>query len=132
MDLFDGVEIWREQPDAPVDATVEAGISIAGQGNARSVLCWRGLGSAWLGRSAAGISQVEDTHRLVQSALQGTGTRASPRELEAHFDTDAFSAHTGLPLSSWCAYFAATQAVKEPFSYNHKTTCKNPPDKPKD
>jgi methylase of polypeptide subunit release factors len=79
MDIFDGVEIWREQPDAAVDATVEAGIAITGQGNARSVLCWRGLGTSWLGRSAADTSQLKDAHRLVQSALQGTGERASPR-----------------------------------------------------
>lgn len=49
---FDGIEIWREQPDEPDAPSSEvAGFRVLGQGNARSVLCWRGTGAAWLGKS---------------------------------------------------------------------------------
>ncbi|KAF2443609.1 S-adenosyl-L-methionine-dependent methyltransferase [Karstenula rhodostoma CBS 690.94] len=50
--LFDGIEIWREQPDEPDSPSPEtAGFRVLGQGNARSVVCWRGTGAAWLGKS---------------------------------------------------------------------------------
>ncbi|KAL1795683.1 hypothetical protein ACET3X_005907 [Alternaria dauci] len=52
LDIFDGVEIWREQPDASGDAATDQGFAVVGQGNARSVLCWRGRGTNWLGKSA--------------------------------------------------------------------------------
>lgn len=50
--LFDGVEIWREQPDEPDSPSSETeGLRVLGQGNARSVICWRGTGAVWLGKS---------------------------------------------------------------------------------
>ncbi|KAH9882869.1 hypothetical protein J1614_000235 [Plenodomus biglobosus] len=55
-DTFERVEIWREQPDARAEEEEEEeeekdhGIAILGQGNARSVVCWRDVGLAWLGR----------------------------------------------------------------------------------
>ncbi|KAJ4348073.1 uncharacterized protein N0V89_009445 [Didymosphaeria variabile] len=50
--IFDGVEIWREQPDEPHDPSSEtAEFPVLGEGNARSVICWRGTGAAWLGKS---------------------------------------------------------------------------------
>ena len=52
---FDGIEIWRDQPDHGRDnyttESVETDIPVIGSGNARSVLCWRGAGTAWLGKS---------------------------------------------------------------------------------
>ncbi|KAL1601645.1 hypothetical protein SLS60_006560 [Paraconiothyrium brasiliense] len=49
--LFDGIEIWREQPDEPHGPSLEtAEFPVLGQGNARSVICWRGTGAAWLGK----------------------------------------------------------------------------------
>ncbi|KAF9732041.1 hypothetical protein PMIN04_011014 [Paraphaeosphaeria minitans] len=51
LHVFDGVEIWREQPDEPDSPSPEAaGFHVLGQGNARSVVCWRGTGAAWLGK----------------------------------------------------------------------------------
>lgn len=54
MNIFDGIEIWRDEPDgnskdAPIpDPAGE--FPTVGQGNARSVLCWRGAGTKWLGK----------------------------------------------------------------------------------
>ncbi|KAF2855044.1 S-adenosyl-L-methionine-dependent methyltransferase [Plenodomus tracheiphilus IPT5] len=51
LDLFDGVEIWREQPDAnPEEPLQQDGIDIVGTGNGRSVLCWRDVGTTWLNK----------------------------------------------------------------------------------
>ncbi|UPX18362.1 Peptide chain release factor N(5)-glutamine methyltransferase [Ascochyta rabiei] len=53
MGTFDGVEIWRDEPDAsPSRATTEGGYCIYGEGNARSVVCWRGAGASWLGKTS--------------------------------------------------------------------------------
>ncbi|KAL5383497.1 hypothetical protein DPSP01_005894 [Paraphaeosphaeria sporulosa] len=50
--MFDGIEIWREQPNEPDSPSSEvAGFRVLGEGNARSVICWRGTGAAWLGKS---------------------------------------------------------------------------------
>jgi methylase of polypeptide subunit release factors len=51
---FVGVEIWRDQPSAEEDTAPTSidGIPIVGQGNVRSVICWRGLGTQWLGKSS--------------------------------------------------------------------------------
>jgi SAM-dependent methyltransferase len=68
LDIFDGVEIWREQPDATGDAEIEEGFAVVGQGNARSVLCWRDRGTSWLGKAAQSASTREDTDRLFRSA----------------------------------------------------------------
>ncbi|ORY04862.1 S-adenosyl-L-methionine-dependent methyltransferase [Clohesyomyces aquaticus] len=53
--IFDGIEIWRDQPDQRNESAVgiSAEFPVRGQGNARSVLCWRGLGATWLGRGRA-------------------------------------------------------------------------------
>lgn len=51
MNIFDGIEIWREQPDEPPhDSPTVEGFSVFGQGNARSVVCWRGAGTTWLAK----------------------------------------------------------------------------------
>ncbi|KAF2640726.1 S-adenosyl-L-methionine-dependent methyltransferase [Massarina eburnea CBS 473.64] len=58
LGIFDGVEIWRDQPgvseetpSSPIDD-----IPIIGAGNARSVLCWRGKGAQWLGKHAVSLT----------------------------------------------------------------------------
>lgn len=54
---FDGIEIWRDQPDQPTqtelssDPASESEFPIIGTGNIRSVLCWRAEGGRWLGKS---------------------------------------------------------------------------------
>ena len=51
MGIFDGIEIWREQPDAPQHGpSTTQEFPVLGQGHARSVLCWRGPGTTWLGK----------------------------------------------------------------------------------
>lgn len=57
VDVFDGIEIWRDEPDSPEGPTTEDGIYVYGTGNARSVLCWRGAGSAWLGKPSTSTSR---------------------------------------------------------------------------
>lgn len=50
--MFDCIEIWREQPDGTPDVSSPTKeFPVIGQGNARSVVCWRGVGAAWLGKS---------------------------------------------------------------------------------
>ncbi|KAH9867571.1 hypothetical protein IAQ61_008165, partial [Plenodomus lingam] len=65
---FEGVEIWRDEPgsgdngDAGADTkestegvgTEEHGYKFFGRGGARSVVCWRGVGGAWLGKREMG------------------------------------------------------------------------------
>jgi methylase of polypeptide subunit release factors len=53
MQVFDGIEIWRDQPDQSDESASPSthDFPIIGQGNGRSVLCWRGRGAAWLGKS---------------------------------------------------------------------------------
>ncbi|KAJ4987503.1 HemK family methyltransferase [Stagonosporopsis vannaccii] len=53
-DIFDGVEIWRDEPETnPDQPTTEDGFNVYGTGNARSVVCWRGAGGSWLGKPTA-------------------------------------------------------------------------------
>ncbi|KAH8712199.1 S-adenosyl-L-methionine-dependent methyltransferase [Phaeosphaeriaceae sp. PMI808] len=52
LGIYDGIEIWRESPNSRTNENLEEqGISVIGEGNARSVLCWRGVGSVWLGKA---------------------------------------------------------------------------------
>jgi len=52
--IFDGIEIWRDQPDTTEDlpdmptAPQSPEFPVIGQGNARTVLCYRGTGTQWL------------------------------------------------------------------------------------
>jgi hypothetical protein len=68
LDIFDGIEIWREDPTASRTSEPEAsGFPIIGEGNARSVLCWRGAGSSWLANAAA-TDGVHDSQCLLLSS----------------------------------------------------------------
>jgi methylase of polypeptide subunit release factors len=63
MNIFDGIEIWKDQPDQDSSTndqedTSDPIIPIIGTGNGRSVLCWRGKGTAWLERSIESTSPV--------------------------------------------------------------------------
>ncbi|PSN70685.1 S-adenosyl-L-methionine-dependent methyltransferase [Corynespora cassiicola Philippines] len=60
--VFDGIEIWCDQPGLP--SLVEDGeFPVIGQGNGRSVLCWRGAGASWLGKNLSTL----DERRLQRS-----------------------------------------------------------------
>ena len=53
MNAFDGIEIWRDQPDElQIESPLVEGFSVLGQGNARSVVCWRGAGATWLAKNS--------------------------------------------------------------------------------
>jgi HemK-like putative methylase len=88
LDIFDGIEIWREDPSSPADeASGEGhGFEIIGQGNARSVLCWRGAGSSWLGKAAG----QHDAKRLFRSSTgkppTGKDTTYDTMSLQPQFD----------------------------------------------
>lgn len=72
LDIFDGVEIWRESPNAITDPSSESSkFPVVGQGNGRSVLCWRGAGTSWLGKGSAATAR-EDAQRLFVSHAQST------------------------------------------------------------
>ncbi|KAF2471150.1 S-adenosyl-L-methionine-dependent methyltransferase [Lindgomyces ingoldianus] len=70
LNIFDGVEIWRDQPDQIDDSSSAElqGFPVIGQGNGRSVLCWRGIGATWLGKGASrnNLNLIDD-HRLFRS-----------------------------------------------------------------
>ncbi|OCK77957.1 S-adenosyl-L-methionine-dependent methyltransferase [Lepidopterella palustris CBS 459.81] len=57
-DKWDGVEIWRDQPELESDSEdeeLQEEFEVVGQGNGRSVLCWRGPATQWLGKPASTI-----------------------------------------------------------------------------
>lgn len=61
--IFDGVEIWREHPGAPSDAGSNDschGFKVIGEGNGRSVLCYRGIGASWLGKTGTVTETVPE------------------------------------------------------------------------
>ncbi|CAI9631724.1 s-adenosyl-l-methionine-dependent methyltransferase [Alternaria burnsii] len=107
LDIFDGVEIWREQPDASGDAESEQDFAVIGQGNARSVLCWRDRGAYWLGKIAPLASSNEDADRLFRSSFvkvkdaEEKATEVINRKrLEPRFDMEVVSGaeHSATPL----------------------------------
>lgn len=51
LGVFDGIEIWRDNPDTSSQSTSEDGFDVHGEGNGRSVVCWRGVGGSWLGKT---------------------------------------------------------------------------------
>ncbi|KAF1935863.1 S-adenosyl-L-methionine-dependent methyltransferase [Clathrospora elynae] len=93
LGIFDGVEIWREQPDASTEDAIEDDFAIVGNGNARSVLCWRGAGTLWLGKSAT-IPQEDDAQCLFRASechFYGGAVRpGGSSHLDAQFDRKAF------------------------------------------
>ncbi|KAF2003060.1 S-adenosyl-L-methionine-dependent methyltransferase [Amniculicola lignicola CBS 123094] len=69
MAIFDGIEIWRDQPDQPAEerGAQPSRFPIIGQGNGRSVLCWRARGGSWLGKGPSPVSPLDDARRLWES-----------------------------------------------------------------
>jgi hypothetical protein len=64
LEIFDGIEIWRESPETSTSTPAkEDGFPIVGDGNGRSVLCWRGAGTSWLGKPSAAVVD-SDARRL--------------------------------------------------------------------
>ena len=53
LDIFDGIEVWRDNPDTSSQTTSEGSFEVYGEGNGRSVVCWRGVGGSWLGKKIA-------------------------------------------------------------------------------
>lgn len=94
FDIFDGIEIWREDPTSnAVEASEEVGFPTVGEGNARSVVCWRGQGSMWLGKAIAAATE-HDTYRLFRSSIDRSLTQEPGRSetisMESRFDTRLF------------------------------------------
>jgi SAM-dependent methyltransferase len=86
LDIFDGMEIWREDPSAPSDtSTGEDDVPLMGQGNARSVLCWRGAGSSWLGKTAGHDDAIRLFHSS-SSRLPPVSTTTDGKSLRPQFD----------------------------------------------
>jgi hypothetical protein len=87
LEIFDGIEIWKDDPSASSDASTEEDeFSLVGKGNARSVLCWRGAGSAWLGK----VARQDDAARLFRSSSGRLPSRDTPfakNSLEPQFDS---------------------------------------------
>ncbi|KAF3000844.1 hypothetical protein E8E13_007070 [Curvularia kusanoi] len=82
-DVFDGIEIWRDDPkSAPNQSTNEDGFDVFGSGNARSVVCWRGQGGAWLGKRSLSNSSKKLNPDIPQSVAHsgfyyGTNSKLS-------------------------------------------------------
>jgi methylase of polypeptide subunit release factors len=93
LDIYEGVEIWREDPRPTTDSDVEEdGFSIIGDGNARSVLCWRGAGTSWLGKTTAAVTSR--THNNKPGAY-------TEKSMEAYFDpTLVEDSSSGFPLAT--------------------------------
>ncbi|KAF2826153.1 S-adenosyl-L-methionine-dependent methyltransferase [Ophiobolus disseminans] len=89
LSIFDGIEIWRERPDINTQAPAGVdNVSIIGEGNARSVLCWRGAGAAWLGKATASAGR-DDALRLFRSyghLPHGDASQAGTSPMEPQFD----------------------------------------------
>lgn len=54
LEIFDGIEIWRDQPDGTDNDTPnqpQLEFPVIGSGHGRSVVCWRGAGAFWLGKT---------------------------------------------------------------------------------
>ncbi|KAH7125603.1 S-adenosyl-L-methionine-dependent methyltransferase [Dendryphion nanum] len=50
LEIFDGIEIWRDQPDGTDNDTPnqpQLEFPVIGSGHGRSVVCWRGAGAFW-------------------------------------------------------------------------------------
>ncbi|KAF2878502.1 S-adenosyl-L-methionine-dependent methyltransferase [Massariosphaeria phaeospora] len=67
FDIFDGIEIWRDQPNE-TDHEILDDFPVVGQGNGRSVFCWRGAGSAWLRKGLGEHDDATDAKRLFKSS----------------------------------------------------------------
>ncbi|EMD59154.1 hypothetical protein COCSADRAFT_101512 [Bipolaris sorokiniana ND90Pr] len=100
LDIFDGIEIWREDPNAPATEISKDGFDVIGQGNARTVLCWRGQGTCWLGKSTttSATPTAEGANRLFRDTLTTSVNSAetcSPKvdtyDLRPQFDLKFFS-----------------------------------------
>lgn len=51
LGVFCGVEVWRDEPGTKVQCEDIEGVPAFGEGNVRSVLCWRVEGTSWLGKN---------------------------------------------------------------------------------
>ncbi|USP80815.1 uncharacterized protein yc1106_08089 [Curvularia clavata] len=98
MDMFDGVEIWREDPNARSTTMTQDGFEIIGEGNARTVLCWRGQGAHWLGKVTTTKGIAEDAKGLSRSRPTTSMEFAKPSppktdidHLRPQFDMNIFS-----------------------------------------
>ncbi|XPS90820.1 Peptide chain release factor N(5)-glutamine methyltransferase [Ascochyta lentis] len=69
-ETFDGVEIWRDEPDASTQPTTEGEFRIYGEGNARSVVCWRGAGASWLGKAGRPKALDANQHASEDSLIK--------------------------------------------------------------
>ena len=81
MNIFDGIEIWRDRPDGeehlsddtttPLEHTE---FPVFGQGNARTVLCYRGPGTQWLQKTrmvSSPTARPSDPDSAVSTTKEG-------------------------------------------------------------
>ncbi|KAF1835236.1 S-adenosyl-L-methionine-dependent methyltransferase [Decorospora gaudefroyi] len=125
--VFDGVEIWGQQPDVPATtpatptptdadadttlnpSTTEPTIPILGQGHARSLLCWRGPGTSWLNKEVPTTSPPGHHHPSPSLVHQNHASPSSPeptpiaptRDLQPRFDMHAWDKYAQKPLWQW-------------------------------
>ncbi|KAL6702721.1 hypothetical protein ACN47E_001003 [Coniothyrium glycines] len=65
LDIFVGIEILCDQPGSSTSQSTEGhDVKIIGEGNARSVLCWRAAGASWLGKRPAVPKKNEESVAL--------------------------------------------------------------------
>lgn len=90
LGVFDGIEIWRDDPDTSSHSVSEEGFEVQGGGNGRSVVCWRGVGGSWVGKTITSQSR---------STAQNTFNDKSP---SSYLPSFSFGMETSkLELNKW-------------------------------
>ncbi|KAF2786874.1 hypothetical protein K505DRAFT_258947 [Melanomma pulvis-pyrius CBS 109.77] len=89
MQVYDGIEIWRDQPDQAHDGSSQPSseFPIIGQGNGRSVLCWRGPGALWLGKNNG---EASNAGPLVQKPYSELDSVSKPEAVHSSLHPESF------------------------------------------
>jgi methylase of polypeptide subunit release factors len=102
LDVFDGIEIWRDDPGTSSQPTSEDGFEVFGEGHGRSVVCWRGVGGSWLGKTFNSQPHTAVQHASSQKSLDSYLPRFE-------FDTDT----SKLELNEASKFAIALNRLKE-------------------
>ncbi|KAF2688510.1 S-adenosyl-L-methionine-dependent methyltransferase [Lentithecium fluviatile CBS 122367] len=116
MDIYDGIEIWCDQPDAHPNTAAEDPASdsefpIFGTGNARTVLCHRGQGTQWLQRTPSPHAPTSTPADTTEDCAH-----ISHDGLEPSFDKTLLHAGDGRPFHE-----RTLKSRKEPVDWEHWT-----------
>lgn len=84
LGVFDGIEIWRDQPGITSNTpTFTHDTALVGEGQARSVVCWRDVAAPWLGKAST-LTEADDDRRLFREE-EDPCPRSAPFDREIFF-----------------------------------------------